>query len=457
MGPVGDQDPTEDGVAIGDATNADDWASSSSNPPESDQWSSAGRGSIDEMARTLSTFGTRLDALVTSTTSYRAAITDRLVEYADMVSRLVKNQSADLAEHRSSNQHLLAELQSGIASSESAVNSLASRVDDLLGSATGDASHEVLSEIRSILDAQERLGQFLTDALDQFGDRVVERLDLLDAADGAEDLSAALVAAQRTDAEISEALKSLSSQVTAVRDDLVDLASGEVVGALWDEVRALRAVVDELADRRPVAETSQWGSGAVDDVRRDIADLRSDLSEGLVVEADESLSGYLEEIRSRLTGIETGSGEVADGGGASSDSQAGGFEPGVELVQEIGRLRDDVAAVAARLEAGLEIDIADDDVADRVAALRDEVTAELEAMRVLLVDKADPAGSARGVADEVRAAVDSSLDGLPEAVADALRSELVALRRRIKVRAEADVLTDDQLDRIAEAVADRLG
>lgn len=89
--------------------------------------------------------------------------------------------------------------------------------------------------------------------------------------------------------------------------------------------------------------------------------------------------------------------------------------------------------------------------------MRDEVAAELEALRRILADRVDPPLSAPDdVVEEVRTAVGSALEHLPDAVADALKAELVALRRRIKVRSEADVLTDEQLDRIAESVADRL-
>ena len=37
-----------------------------------------------------------------------------------------------------------------------------------------------------------------------------------------------------------------------------------------------------------------------------------------------------------------------------------------------------------------------------------------------------------------------------------MRKELVALRRRIKLRAEGELFSSEQLDRIAEAVARRL-
>ena len=45
---------------------------------------------------------------------------------------------------------------------------------------------------------------------------------------------------------------------------------------------------------------------------------------------------------------------------------------------------------------------------------------------------------------------------MSEDLVEALRKELVALRRRIKLRAEGEILSTEQLEVIAEAVARRL-
>lgn len=447
---MNDDDGTDDAWHTSDLTGR-----TAGGPDSAELAAIGGDASIDDMARTLSTFGMRLDALVTSTTSYRSAITDRLVEYADTVNRLVKNQSADLEEHRSSNQRLLSELQSGISASDASVSSLAVRIDDLLKGSTGDGAQDVLLEVRSILEAQERLGQFLTEALDQFGDRVTERLDGVGVGDELASLTGSLAAIEASDTTVETGVKALRADVASLRDSLVELASGDVVGALWDEVRALRSVVEELRSKGVHSQTPAQAStplvaretfAAVDAIAIDLTRLRADLTDGLVIEADDSLSEHLEDIRTRLTELAQADVAVSpdaaamDAVAASVDEMRAALSQGVdarptpELADQLAEIRSAVVATSARLDEGLVIDVSDNDVADHVASLRDEVTAELEAVRQILADALDR----------------------PSAVTEELTAELAALRRRIKVRSEADVLTNDQLDRIAQAVADRL-
>ncbi len=355
-----------------------------------------------------------------------------------------------------------------------------------------------------------------------------------------------------------------------VREALLDTASGEVVGALWDEFRSVRESLDELAgaaaaieqlgrlqgdvsdltsavrDLVARSETSGPGEGGTDDdghdemlrsMASDVAALRSELSEGLVVEPSDALAGTVDQLRADLAGLhdrmqavtelraavdelrassESTGADRAAGLQARFDEQLASLSTGVESV--LGRLDEladpqgddaltaiaaDVAAVRAelgslapragdddlrsvrtgiediiaRLDEGLEL--ADDiappaagagpELADQVATLRDHITAEFDALRQLIdtiaAEPADeseqaPAGADYAAVDpdtidllreEIRAAGGASDD-----LVEAMRKELVALRRRIKLRAEGELFSSEQLDRIAEAVARRL-
>ena len=73
---------------------------------------------LETIHRTMSTLGMRIDALVTSTTSYRSALTDRLTEYADLVTKLTRSQASDLEEYRRNNERTLSDLRRGLSTSE---------------------------------------------------------------------------------------------------------------------------------------------------------------------------------------------------------------------------------------------------------------------------------------------------------------------------------------------------
>ena len=153
-----------------------------------------------------------------------------------------------------------------------------------------------------------------------------------------------------------------------------------------------------------------------------------------------------------------------------------------EGTDDLRSVRTGIEDIIARLDEGLEL--ADDiappaadagpEVADQVATLRDQVTTEFDALREFIgtvvagPEDGSDAASADGEAPEVAyATVDpDTIDLLREEIraaggasddlVDALRKELVALRRRIKLRAEGEIFSAEQLDRIADAVARRL-
>jgi hypothetical protein len=321
-------------------------------------------------------------------------------------------------------------------------------------------------------------------------------------------------------------------------------------------------VVDDSVDE---AETT----GVLETVAADIAALRSELSEGLVVEPSDALSGTVDQLRAELAGLDdrmrsivetitesaareaprpdgmatalaadlaamradlverldalpgqlatdTGSGDAVSDADLEGELQT--LRSGVEGVDtELRALRSGVEDIIGRLDEGIVV--AEEltppaaatapEVGDEFAALRDQLSTEFDALRQLLdglgsretadtsaeasapaVDLAPltellehvrddlaelpdrigaqpaPAAGAEPAGPEYAALDPDVLDllreeiraagGVSEEVITALRNDLVALRRRIKLRAEGELFTEEQLDHIAEAVARRM-
>lgn len=297
------------------------------------------------------------------------------------------------------------------------------------------------------------------------------------------------------DAEADETAQVLNE----VREALLDTASGEVIGALWDELREARAAIDLLV-ARPAGAPGAGGrsDGTLAAVAADVAALRKELSVGLVVEPSESLAGTVDQLGVDLDAVRAGV--------TSIEGEVRTLRSGIEDI--IGRLdeglilADELAPPAAASPPAL---------ADQFAALQDQVTTEFEDLRQLvdrIADRADAVtppesppevevdidlSPITGLLDQIRtdlaelpsrieldvpdtvptettpgfATIDPdtvdvlreeirSAAGVSEEVIEAIRNDLVALRRRIKLRAEGESFTEAQLDLIADAVARRL-
>lgn len=332
--------------------------------------------------------------------------------------------------------------------------------------------------------------------------RTVEDLATRVGADVGEDLAQIRGALDRIEARLGTERGTLVEQL---QDSLADVASGEVVGALWEEVRAVQAEIEGIAAAlatrtEPTADPAVAGmrddlQALADDVRalagsadeptaagsaedrlgpltEELATLRAELTEGLVVEPSDALSASLDALRSEVDGLRDTLGELRDaaaGAGAAPDD-------GPTTPAELAAIRTAIDDVRSRLDEGLVLadDAAPtapgersiDEVADQLAALRDFVASELDglqqamgATRAAVEHQPAPAAPAPAIddeavevlRDEIRAA-----GGVSDQLVEALRDELKALRRRIAVKASEKVLDDQQLAQIADAVAARL-
>ncbi|HSP03067.1 MAG TPA: hypothetical protein VLR27_06175 [Acidimicrobiales bacterium] len=282
------------------------------------------------------------------------------------------------------------------------------------------------------------------------------------------------------------------SLIEQLQDNLADVASGDVVSALWDEVRAVRAQLDEAATSvAPVVAAPVEPAGPDPQLAAltdELAVLRTELADGLVVEPSDALSASLDALRSEVDGLREALGELRD---APVPAPADGGRDDDAVLQRLGTIEAGIDELRGRLDEGLVL--ADDTelpapaagggadveaIADQVAALRDFVASELDTVRQTVSARIDAATETTVAAASARpepapapavgsATIDpDTLEQLREEiraagtvsdqVIDALRDELKALRRRIAVKATERVLDDQQLAQIADAVAARL-
>lgn len=288
--------------------------------------------------------------------------------------------------------------------------------------------------------------------------------------------------------------------VEQLQDNLADVASGEVVGALWDEVRQLRADLPDILAEPGTVTVAHEPDPQLAALNEELTVLRTELAEGLVVEPSDALSASLDALKAEVDGLRTALGEMrsATERTASEPAHHGHDD---ELLEHLGTIRAGIDELKARLDDGVVL--ADDlelrapvapaepvgtrdvdAIADQVAALRDFVASELDTVRQTVSARLDAAAEATAAslaaarpAPEVQpepappAAVHAAVDpeaidmlrdeiraagAISDQVVDALRDELKALRRRIAVKAAERVLDEQQLAQIADAVADRL-
>lgn len=348
--------------------------------------------------------------------------------------------------------------------------------------------------------------------------------------------------------------------VEQLQDHLADVASGEVVGALWEEVREVRAALpqdvgsldDEARESLAALRAEVEGIGAAlaarteptadpavaglrndvhalaDEVRAvleaaamesaepavpsedrlgpladELATLRAELSEGLVVEPSDALSASLDALKAEVDGLRDALAELHAAGQSAEPTTSGPAEPSEALTAELQAIRAAIDTVQARLDEGLVLaEDAEppapgggvDEVVDQVAALRDFMSSELDGLRQSVaagggeepvavdttsldeavgrlreeLDRVASLAPSDASPSEVHATVDPetvdllreeirAASGVADQVIDALREELKALRRRLAVKAAERVLDDQQLAQIADAVAERLG
>lgn len=319
-----------------------------------------------------------------------------------------------------------AELRDDVATLRAELDRFASREDVTLGMAP---LHATLDRLSSRLDDDTGRTQVLArfEALEARLDTLVNlpadlRAHMADALAGLDgDAVMREIAGVRR--QLGDGDGTLLEQL---QDNLADVASGEVVGALWDEVRQLRADIPELVPTpepvAPVREPDPQLATLTDE----LAVLRTELAEGLVVEPSDALSASLDALRAEVD----------------------------ELRGSLGELGSSPEPVAAPDLSGLADRSSVDAVAEQVTSLRSFVAAQLEGVRTAV---AELPGEAEPVEDDRDAELLERLTSLQVGVDD-VRTRLDEVAEAAdQTPAPAPVLTDEpdraDIDTLADQVA----
>ena len=261
------------------------------------------------------------------------------------------------------------------------------------------------------------------------------------------------------------------SLLDQLQDNLADVASGEVVGSLWEEVRELRTDVGTAGGG-----LDESARESLDALRAEVEGIGAALAARTEPSADPAVAGIREELRLLADDVRA----VVEAPAAPAPSDA---------EDRLAPLVDELATLRAELTEGLVVEPSDA-LLDQVAALRDFVGSELDRLQQAVAARPEasssPATVDTGPLEELAGRLRTELDrlssigaapsaagmdddtvellreeiraagGVSDQLVDALRDELKALRRRIAVKASEKVLDEEQLDQIAEAVAARL-
>ncbi|HVX18968.1 MAG TPA: hypothetical protein VHA73_13135 [Acidimicrobiales bacterium] len=455
------------------------------------------RGPVDAdaMSAAIRTLSSRVDALAASSSGLRSAFTDRLEDHTDTVSRLVRNQADEAEERVRNTDRSLAELVRAAADGDDALHSLSVRIGEL-ETVIADMSRRLTSQLdsgRELAIATDKLSRQVVEGLDLFGDRMLDRIDELDTALGAE-ISAGRAESARIRKSLAEAAPagslegaSLASvpppaaqpevvrQLARLHDDLGGLASLSLdpeqlsaqLADIQEELAALRHSVADQTDARPSPAVSP----------PDVTELRALLEEvhERQLHLSEAADGLLE-LREviELVPIEDDE-DLASPAAASAGLAAVDLEPVqadlAALRNEVGELRRAAAALDAdlaswRADSASDVDPAE--VAAELSELRNLIEASgsnkgLTAVRRDLAELRESLEGMRQPAPAAGRAGKSAGKAAPGGTADAealeaLRTEIAALRRRLNLKARPSpvALDDEQLDRLADAVTKRL-
>jgi hypothetical protein len=88
-------------------------------------------GRVDALGAMLRTIAMRIDSLAATTTAFRSAVTDRIDEYADVVTGLSRQSDQTLDDYRRANERTVADLRRGLAAHDELLHRTTGRLDEL--------------------------------------------------------------------------------------------------------------------------------------------------------------------------------------------------------------------------------------------------------------------------------------------------------------------------------------
>ncbi|CAN5246214.1 hypothetical protein BH18ACT4_BH18ACT4_01470 [soil metagenome] len=204
-------------------------------------------GRIDGIQGAVATLCMRVDALTSATNTFRSSISDRVADYSETVARLARTHDTELDEYRHASDRSLGELRRSITEGEEVMRRTSARVDEVSSDvqALAEQVRTASADTRDVVAATEKLARLVTDGLDSFGDRLLERLDE-QAAAAAEQTSAVRTELARVHRGLGE-MRKLRAGIAELKNLPVELAAGTGGDPdLLDAIVELRAQVRDL-------------------------------------------------------------------------------------------------------------------------------------------------------------------------------------------------------------------
>jgi chemosensory pili system protein ChpA (sensor histidine kinase/response regulator) len=428
-------------------------------------------GRTDSLQAALASIALRIDALTSTTSTFRNLVSDRITDYAEQVGRLGNSAAADLDDYRHLHERAIDQIRRSVGDAEDNIRRLSRSVGDL------DAKMAAL--IAAVRDSGDAIDQMSTER-DQVSDGVVRSLERLE--DGMSEL---------TEGKGAASINRLSDLVSALvaereRQGAIWAEMQQVVVALADDrergadvrVRLERAISDMTVGReRGLTKALSRLEARIDDVAAAVTGLSGDelnatlsrldsrlreISTDLVVGRDREMARALGQVSTQIDELAA---LVADSRTDLSPIEARlnrlatstPVPPPVDLSEVYARL-DELAEMASQPPA---LDTGDlqnrlDELADsaRTDGSWGAVIERLERLLPTLEGLRSAGGRGAASAAEDRDEVLGRLDQLGQQLAD----QLDGLRRRIALRGRGGgpALDDESIEAIADAVVARL-
>lgn len=427
-------------------------------------------GRTDSLQAALASIALRIDALTSTTSTFRNLVSDRITDYAEQVGRLATSAAGDLDDYRHLHERAIDQIRRSVGDAEDNIRRLSRSVGDL------DAKMAAL--IAAVRDSGDAIDQMSTER-DQVSDGMVRSLERLE--DGMSELTegkgaasinrlSELVAALVTERERQSAIwREMEQVVVALADDrergadilarleraISDMTVGRERG-LTKALSRLEARIDDVA----AAVTGLSGDELNATLSRLDSRLR-EISTDLVVGRDREMSRALGQVSAQIDEL---AGLVTDSRTDLSPIEArlnrlasAPPPPPVDLSEVYARL-DELAEMASQppaLDTG-ELQNRLDELAEssRSDGSWSAVMERLERLLPTLEGLQSAGGRRTTGAPEDRAEILERLDQLSQHLAE----QLDGLRRRIALRGRGGgpALDDESIEAIADAVVARL-
>lgn len=350
---------------------------------------------IDNVPAAIGALSMRIDSLIAATTTYRSVLSDRLAEYAELVTRLHRTHASDLDEFRKANERTVGEIRKTLTANEKSQREVAAHAESLVRDVDSLTEHAKTSaaDARELLEATDKLGRFVTEALDQFAERVLIEV------------------------------KGISESVTPV------------VSSLRNEISLVRESLDQLNERSSLAPLRE----AIDEVRSDMSGLRR-----AVIEWPD-----LELARSEIVAMRADLTNLLEASGLGGDEEQGLLE---RTATDISRVADLVRRLPTRDELVEVTAPPDDDPLAPVVARLDELAERVDADPAAALR--DEVAHLRGALDRIEGALGAD-DETTSAIAS-LTGELAEVRAAVEAVAAQPAPTLD-VSAVAAEVAGLLG